>query len=98
MNACPQAPAHDEKHNARDAVKRKHPDEEVDLGVPTPEYPCGVIHREQGYKSEYVWDAFQDVLNIAERLNCGTAGIARLERSELAALAAVPTTDLFCLV
>jgi hypothetical protein len=67
VNACPEAPTHDEKHNARDAVKRKHPDEEIDLGVPTPEYPCGVIHREQGYESEYVWDAFQDVLNIAER-------------------------------
>ena len=60
VNAFPQAPTHDEKHNARDAVKRKHPDEEIDLGVLTPEYPCGVIHREQGYESEYVWDAFED--------------------------------------
>jgi hypothetical protein len=27
-----------------------------------------VIHREQGYESEDVRDAFHDVLNIAERL------------------------------
>jgi hypothetical protein len=65
--AWPQAPTHDEKHNARNAVKRKHPDEEIELGVSTQEYPCGVLHREQGNESEYVWDAFQDVLNIAER-------------------------------
>ena len=32
---------------------------------------------------------------IAERLKCGTAGFRRLERSELAALSAVATTDLF---
>jgi hypothetical protein len=31
----------------------------------------------------------------AQRLKCGTAGFRRLERSELAALSAVATTDLF---
>ena len=74
MNACPQTPAHDEQRNARDAVKRKHPDEEIHLGIPTPEDPCGVIHREQGSQSEDVRDAFHDVLNIAERSSAGTAG------------------------
>ena len=32
---------------------------------------------------------------FAERLKCGTAGNRRLERSELVALSAVATTDLF---
>ena len=32
---------------------------------------------------------------LGQRLKCGTAGFRRLERSELAALSAVATTDLF---
>ncbi len=35
---------------------------------------------------------------LAYRLKCGTAGYRRLERSELAALSAVATTDLFAVL
>jgi hypothetical protein len=65
----------------------------VHLRVSITAFTGGQKTRNHGNES---CDAHGDSI-IGERLKCGTAEMGRLERSELAMLSAVATTDLFCL-